>query len=99
MAKKKAKAKAQIATKGKPGFKQCSSCKKYVGPRTRVCECGHKFMRKEKVAKKKVVGKPPAAGVPRDSLDAALAFVRQTGSLEAAREALTRLGEYQIDQS
>lgn len=98
MPKKRAKPKARIATKGKPGLKQCPSCKKYVGPRTQVCECGHGFKRKKRVAKKKAVGKPPGARVPTDSLDAALAFVRQTGSLETAREALTRLGEYQIDQ-
>ena len=76
MPKKRAKPKARIATKGKPGLKQCPSCKKYVGPRTQVCECGHGFKRKKRVAKKKAVGKPPAFLPGRTRADPCFAPVR-----------------------
>lgn len=33
----------KASDKGGPGKKQCTSCKKYVGVKTRICICGHEF--------------------------------------------------------
>lgn len=32
------------------GKKQCPECKKYMGPRTKQCECGHEFVKRDKKA-------------------------------------------------
>jgi hypothetical protein len=36
--------------KAGPGMKQCPKCENYMGVRTQVCECGHKFTKSRKGA-------------------------------------------------
>lgn len=34
------------------GSKTCPQCSENVGPRTKLCKCGHEFVQKEKIPKK-----------------------------------------------
>ena len=71
------------------GFKQCPKCNVQVGPRLRICECGHTFVPKgRRVPAENPTGNPPPVVSIKDR-EALKTFINQ---LKAAYTKSDRAG-------